>query len=275
MAKGPDLRLMCVLAHPDDESLGFGGALALSARLGVQTSVITATRGEKGRFGDGSTSPHPDVVGRAREQELFAAARELGVEDVHILGYPDGGLDQVEPLEAIGTIAGHIRRVRPHVVLTFAPDGAYGHPDHIAISQFTAAAITCAADPTFTLAADDSSHAPHRVSKFYFLAWSRSKWEAYEAALKTLTSKVDGQVRRAVPWPDWSITTVLDTSSVWPTVWRAVSCHQTQMAIYANLATLSEAHHRGLWGTQEYYRVFSTVNGGRARETSLFEGLRP
>ena len=63
-------------------------------------------------------------------------------------------------------------------------------------------------------------------------------------------------------------------TTVWTTAWRAVSCHQTQMSIYARLGELSEEHHRALWGTQEFYRVFSCVNGGRARETDLLEGLR-
>ena len=76
------------------------------------------------------------------------------------------------------------------------------------------------------------------------------------------------------PWPDWAITTVLDTSEVWSTVWRAVSCHKTQMTIYRKLEALPEEHQRSLWGTQEFYRVFSTVNGGRTQESDLFEGLR-
>ena len=73
---------------------------------------------------------------------------------------------------------------------------------------------------------------------------------------------------------EWAVTTVLETSDVWDTVWRAVCCHQTQMAIYGKLEHLSTEHHRALWGTQEYYRVFSIVNGGRTIETDLFEGLR-
>src|SRR6478735_911068 len=98
----PSLRLMAVLAHPDDESLGVGGILARYAREGVDVSVLTATRGQSGRY--------------------------------H--GHPPGD-------------ARHPRRVRPDVVVTFGPEGAYGHPDHIAISQFTSAAIVAAADAHF------------------------------------------------------------------------------------------------------------------------------
>jgi len=263
---------MCVLAHPDDESLGTGGALATCAAQGVATYLVTATRGERGRFGDGSESPGPDIVGRAREAELRAAAVELGVRDVRLLDYPDGALAAVDPAEAIEKIVGHLRRVRPQVVITFGPDGAYGHPDHIAISQLATAAIACAADPSFGTASAIGE--PHRVSKLYFIAWSAKKWAAYQAALRRLVITVDGVERQVVPWPDWAITTVIDTSAVWPAVWRAVSCHKTQMAIYAKLQALSEEHQASLWGTQEFYRVFSSVNGGRATETDLFEGLR-
>jgi LmbE family N-acetylglucosaminyl deacetylase len=263
---------MCVLAHPDDESLGTGGTLAQYAAEGVATYLVTATRGERGRFGDGRESPGLDIVGRTREAELLAAAGELGLSDVRLLDYPDGALHTVDPAAAIEKIAGHLRRVKPQVVITFGPEGGYGHSDHIAISQLTTAAIVCAADPSF--GGQASIDEPHRVSKLYFIAWSAKKWAAYQAALRTLVFTVDGEARQAVPWLDWAITTVIDTSRVWPAVWRAVSCHKTQMSIYSQLAALPDDHQRALWGTQEFYRVFSTVNGGRAKESDLFEGLR-
>ena len=267
-----ELRLMCVLAHPDDESLGTGGVLAKCAAEGVATYLVTATRGERGRFGDSTESPGPDIVGKAREAELLAAATELGLREVRFLDYPDGALDQVDTAEAIEKIAGHLRRVRPQVVITFGPEGAYGHPDHIAISQLTTAVIVCAADPSFGL--QQALGEPHRVAKLYFIAWSQKKWSAYQAALRKLVVNVDGEERQAAPWPDWAITTLIDTSLVWPAVWRAVSCHKTQMAVYRKLEELSDEHQRSLWGTQEFYRVFSDVNGGRVQESDLFEGLR-
>src|SRR4051812_27235724 len=109
---------MCILAHPDDESLGTGGTLATCATSGVETYVVTATRGERGRFGEGPDRPAPEVVGRTREAELMAAAKELGVRDVQILGYPDGALDTIDPVAAQVAIATHLIRVRPHVVIT-------------------------------------------------------------------------------------------------------------------------------------------------------------
>ena len=263
-------KLLGVLAHPDDESLGFGGALAKYAAEGVETFVVTATRGEAGRFGAAGKGHDPAEVGRVREAELRAAAKVLGVSEVSILGYPDGKVDKVEPAVATREIASHIRRIRPDVVVTFGPEGAYGHPDHIAISQFATAAAMCAADPEYR--ADDA--AAHRVAKFYYMAWGSEKWAAYQAALRKLTIMVDGVERQATPWPEWALTTLIDTKEVWRTVWDAVCQHETQMSIYEKLGELSSEQQMALWGSQEFYRGFSTVNGGREVERDLFEGLR-
>jgi len=268
-----DLRLLCALAHPDDESLGMGGTLARYGREGVSTHIVTATRGERGRFGDAAVRPPAAEVGRVREEELRQAARRLGVHDVQLLDYMDGELDSVDPGEAAAKIAVHIRRVRPQVVVTFGPEGAYGHPDHIAISQFATAAIVLAADAAFQ-GDPNADAASWRVSKLYYMEWSRAKWAAYQAALKDLKIKVDDVERRVTPWPDWAITTRFDASEHWPTIWQAVQCHKTQMSIYEKLEHLPEEHHRAIWGTQEFYRVFSTVNGGRRPESDLFCGLR-
>jgi LmbE family N-acetylglucosaminyl deacetylase len=271
------LRLMAVLAHPDDESLGFGGTLAKYASEGVDTYLVTATRGESGRYrGRGLDAQHPGplALGKIREAELRAAVSVLGIRELSLLDYCDGALDRTNPREAVGRIVRHLRRLRPHVVVTFGPEGAYGHPDHIAVSQFTAAAIVAAADPAFGEDAD-TPFPPHAVSKLYYLAWPESTWAGYQEAFKKLTSKVDGVERQAVPWPDWAITTVVDTRELWPTVWKAVLCHESQIAAFERLKDLLPEHHEALWGRQSFYRVFSTVNGGRQRETDLFEGISP
>ncbi|MCC6393130.1 MAG: PIG-L family deacetylase [Bryobacterales bacterium] len=269
-------KLLAVLAHPDDESLGFGGTLAKYAAENVDTYLVTATRGERGRFGAAGKSANIEEVGRVREAELRAAAAVLGVREVSVLGYPDGGVDQVDSRTAVRDILSHIRRIRPDVVVTFGPDGAYGHPDHIAISQFTTAAAMCAADASYRMdiGSDTGALEPHSVAKLHCLAWRNDKWEAYQAAFRKLTSIVDGVPRQATPWPDWAVTTEIDTASYWPTVWKAVCCHQTQMSIYERLETLSEEQQKMLWGSQQFYRLYSSVNGGRKLETDLFEGLR-
>lgn len=267
-------KLLCVFAHPDDESLGMGGTIARYAAEGVEIHLLCATRGERGRFGDAPEKPPPDVVGRTREVELWNAARTLGIRGVTFLNYMDGFLDRAEPRQAIRRIVHEIRRRRPDVVVTFAPDGAYGHPDHIAISQFTTAAVTAAADPSYSWDEQWSMNgSAHRVSKLYYLAWGKEKWDAYQAALKRLVSKVDGVERQANPWPAWAITTRVDATPYWRRAWEAVCCHRTQMSVYRELEKLPVAVHEQLWGRHEFYRAFSLVNGGRQVETDLFEGL--
>src|SRR5205085_2318628 len=104
-------------AHPDDESLGIGGTLAKYAADGVETFLVSATRGDGGRYGnDRPGDPgHPGraALGTIREAELRAAASVLGVRDVALLDYRDGELDRADPREAIAAIAEHLRRVQP------------------------------------------------------------------------------------------------------------------------------------------------------------------
>jgi LmbE family N-acetylglucosaminyl deacetylase len=268
------LRLMAILAHPDDESLGLGGLIAKYVSEGVEVSLVTATRGEGGRFGphrDGPEHPGRDRLGQIREAELRCAAAALGVRDVSLLGYPDGRLDQADPVEAIERIAEHVRRVRPQVVVTFPPDGGYGHPDHIAICQFATAAMVAAAQPPRT---GIGGAPPHAVAKLYYFVANEAEWRAYEESIKKLTSVVDGVERQAAPWPDWEVTTMIDTRAHWPTVWKAVSCHVSQMSVYEKLKNLSPQGHEALWGSRALYRAYSLVNGGRRNESDLFEGLR-
>jgi len=262
------LKLMCVLAHPDDESLGTGGILAKYVAEGIEAELVVATRGERGWTGHASEYPGPAELGRIREAELRAAMGELGVRGLSLLPYIDGDLDQADPAEATARIAHELRRFRPDVVVTFGPDGAYGHPDHIAISQLTTAALIEAA------AAPGSGLAAHCVSKLYFLAADRELGRLWNRYFGSLVMAVDGVERTPVAWPDWAITTRVDARDHWQAVWRAVACHRSQLPNYDLLAALSADEHRLLWGRQTYYRAFSAVNGGRATETDLFAGLR-
>jgi LmbE family N-acetylglucosaminyl deacetylase len=264
-------RLMCVLAHPDDESLGNGGTLAKYAAEGIETFLVTATRGEHGWQGAAADYPGPDALGATREAELRAAAEVLGLREVQFLDYIDGQLDQAAPSEAIAKIAAHLRRVRPQVVLTFGPEGAYGHPDHIAISQFTTAAIMAAADPAYRVA---GGAGPYSVAKLYYLMISPALAEAYTGVFGDLVMPVDGISRRIVVNQDWSVTARLDTSRYQDTVWRAVFCHTSQLPAYSRLEQIPEQYQQAIWRECSYYRVFSLVNGGRAVEHDLFAGLR-
>jgi LmbE family N-acetylglucosaminyl deacetylase len=263
------LRLLAIFAHPDDESLGAGSTLAQYAAEGVEVHLICATKGERGWTGSEKDNPGLQKLGNLREKELHAAAQALGITQVYFLDYVDGDLDLAPEMEAIDKIAGLIREIRPHVVLSFGPDGIYGHPDHIAISQFSQAACVRAADVLF-----DHPHATHTVSKFYFMVIEKELAVNYAKVFGDIRMNIDGVDRTVSAWEDWAVTTIIDGSKYWRTVLEAVNCHQTQIAIYGDLNELSEEKSIQLWGKRTYYRVFSFVNGGRKQESDLFEGLR-
>lgn len=264
-------KLLCSMAHPDDESLGTGGILARYAAEDVEVSLITGTRGERGWTGAPEDNPGLTKLGEIRTAELLNAAKVLGIREVNFLDYIDGDLDQAEPQAAIRKIVGHLRRIRPQVVVTFDQYGAYGHPDHIAISQLTTSAIVAAATSDYI---DEAQQPPHQVQKLYFMAYTAADEAIYEDAFGKLMMTIDGEDRGTVGWPGWALTTRVDTAAYWPQVWQAVQCHCSQLPNYGVLENLSDQQHKQLWGTSTFYRVFSLVNGGRELEDDLFAGLR-
>jgi LmbE family N-acetylglucosaminyl deacetylase len=266
------LKLLCVLAHPDDETLGCGGLIAWSVAHDIDVYLICATRGERGWAGRAEDDPGLAVLGRIREAELREAARVLGIHEVILLDYTDGDLDRAAPAEAIGQIAYHVRRLQPQVVVTFDCFGAYGHPDHIAISQFTHAALVCAADQSYR---DPGDQPPYRVAKLYWQVDAQNFADQLMPIFGgTISMPVDGETRRWTPFPEWSITTRLDARAHWQTVRRAVQCHRTQLPTLPDLDELSDEQHQMFWGQPTLYRVYSFVNGGRGVERDLFAGLR-
>jgi len=265
------LRLMCVLAHPDDESMGTGSTLAKYYAEGVETYLVAATRGEKGWTGSEADNPGPAALGKIRQAELLAAAQVLGLRQVYFLDYIDGELDQVDSAEAVQKITRYLRLVRPQVVITFGPDGNYGHPDHIAISQYTTAATVCAADVEY---ADREKLPPHRVSKLYYITDTRQMWEDIEEIIGEIHMPVDGVVRKPVLWEEWAITARINGDQYWRQALKAVLCHQSQIDDFGDLSRLTDDQNRRLWGDRTYYRAYSLVNGGRNHEDDLFAGLR-
>ena len=260
----PTASILLIAAHPDDETLGFGGTIAMYARRGVATYVVTATDGQQGWFGEQEQYPGADRLGQIRIRELNRATRLLGACSVTSLGYMDGELARAPRLELIETLAAQIRRLRPEVVLTFGPDGMYGHPDHVAISQATTAAVVQAA------ATGGSGGPAHQVQKLYYRAPSADYMARYEQAFGCLEMEIDGETRGSDALPDWRISATLDTSEVWEQVKTAALRHQSQVP--ANLAALSDEQHRALWGVQEYQLAMSLVESGE-REEDLLEGI--
>jgi len=167
--------LLSVLAHPDDESFGMGGTLALYAQRGWDVYLICATRGEAG-----SVDPHHlegfNSIAELREGELRCAAQHLGLKNVFFLDYHDSGMPGMEanqhpqaqinaPIEEVAAkVVKTIRELRPDVVVTFDPIGGYRHPDHIHIHKATVLAFEKAADASFA----PKAGTPFQPGKLYF-----------------------------------------------------------------------------------------------------------
>jgi LmbE family N-acetylglucosaminyl deacetylase len=237
----------------------------------VETHLVCATRGERGWFESEGPNPGLDGVARIREAELRCAAENLGLDEVSLLDTIDGEVDQARPEEIIGKLVSHIRRIKPQVVVTFGPDGAYGHPDHIALSQFTNGALVCAADRNFV---DAQVQPPHRVLKFYYMVDSVDIVNMANEAFGGISMEIDGVRRSHVGWEDWQITTRLDNNAYMDRVRQAILCHKSQLPGFGPLAEWPVAKLAEMFGTGYFYRAFSLVNGGREVETDLFAGLR-
>jgi LmbE family N-acetylglucosaminyl deacetylase len=163
-----------VLAHPDDESFGMGGTLALYAAQGIQTHLVCATRGEAGDI-DPQHMQGFDSAAELREGELRCAAGVLGLSSVHFLGYRDSGMPgsthnqhpkaliNAPTSDVAASISHYIRHLRPQVIVTFDPIGGYKHPDHIKVHEATLQAYHAAANEKI-----DDGQPPHQADKLYY-----------------------------------------------------------------------------------------------------------
>lgn len=130
--------LAAVFAHPDDESFGCAGAMALARDADAPVRLLVATRGEAGTP-DGT--PDEELV-LTREEELRAAARAIGLDEVTMLeGYADGGVADRPFEQLVQEIAIWLAARRPQAVVTFGPHGVTGHPDHIVVGNATRWAV--------------------------------------------------------------------------------------------------------------------------------------
>lgn len=137
----PDLgTILSVWAHPDDESYSCAGLMASAVQAGNRVVCVTATRGELGST-DPFRWPPGESLAEVRTKELAACLGEIGVTEHHWLGYPDGGCADIDEAEAVARLRALVDEVRPDTVLTFGPDGGTYHPDHMAVSRWTTAAL--------------------------------------------------------------------------------------------------------------------------------------
>jgi len=182
----PPLSLLTVHAHPDDESSKGAGSVAMYAAQGVRTTLVCCTGGEEGDILNPAMD-RPEVrdnLHEVRLDELAAAAKVIGYDQVTLLGYRDSGMPDTEPNahpdafanapleEAVGRLVEIIRRDRPQVVVTYGDDQqGYPHPDHIRVHEITIPAFEQAGDADAFPELGD----PWQPSKLYYTMWSRSR----------------------------------------------------------------------------------------------------
>jgi LmbE family N-acetylglucosaminyl deacetylase len=146
LALGGRCRLLGVFAHPDDETFCAGGTFVRYAEQGAEIMVVSATRGQAGQIRDAAAGTRRTIA-VVREAELRLACERLGITNVRCLDHVDGTLADADFPALVGEVAEVIGEFGPDVVITFGPDGGYGHPDHVTISAVTTAACQQAAGP--------------------------------------------------------------------------------------------------------------------------------
>jgi len=273
--------IMGIFAHPDDESFGMAGTLARATMQGHPAAIVCATRGEVGEIADPALAT-PENLGQVREGELRAACAAVGVHDVSFLDYIDGQLANADEQEAVGRIVSHIRRFRPAVVATFAANGGYGHPDHMAIHRYTLAAIAAAADPTRYPEQLAAGLAPHRVRKVYFTAFPRERMLALaEEARKQGQDFVPGGDAGTIPLeemgtPEAEITTVVTLNDAeFAAKLQSMRAHATQMPSDSPFAQATPEQMREFMGSETSVLVPPPISDRAypTPEDDIFAGL--
>jgi LmbE family N-acetylglucosaminyl deacetylase len=275
-------RLLAVFAHPDDETFGAGGTLALYARRGVEVHLVCATRGELGEAPPGWKG-FP-TIGAMRESELQCAASVIGLAGVHFLGYRDSGMPgspdnlhsqalAAAPLEETArAVARHIRRLRPQVVITFDPIGGYRHPDHIAAHRATVEAFRMAADPGWY----PEDGAPFSPQKLYFHTFPRGfmRWAARILPWIGLDPRRFGKNKdidiTALAGVDYPVHAKIDIRPVLEVKQKASACHSSQGG--GRMAPFQKWFSRLFGGVEIYMRAFPQPLPGQVEE-DLFAGV--
>ena len=161
------LRLMCITAHPDDEAGGFGGSLRLYHDRGMETCIVCLTPGQAATHRGGAASDQE--LAALRRKEFAAACEILKVSHGIVLDYPDGQLHRQDLYKVVCELTLHVRRFRPHVLITFGPDGSVtGHTDHSMASVFATLAFHWAGRSNRYPDQISGEITPHRAQKLYY-----------------------------------------------------------------------------------------------------------
>ena len=167
------LRILGVYAHPDDETFCIGGTLAKYTAAGAQAMVVSFTQGEAGQIREASAATRR-TLGEVRANELHQACQQLGVQQIVCLEYGDGKLKDIPQVELVANIVQIIREFKPDVVFTFDETGAYGHPDHIAISKATTEACWQAGNENIYTEQVANGLLPHTPARLYHSLFPQS-----------------------------------------------------------------------------------------------------
>lgn len=281
----PAHTLLAVLAHPDDETFGMGGTLALHARRGDNVYLVCATRGEVGTV-DPEHMRNFKSIAELRESELRCAAEHLGLKEVFFLGYRDSGMpgtpDNQHPDaqvahsvdEVAGKVVKYIRELKPDAVLTFDPIGGYRHPDHIHIHQATVLAFERADDPSF----HPESGAPFKPRALYFQVFPR-QFLRMATRLMPLVGIDPSRFGRnkdvdlkALVDVDFPVHVRVDTRSVSDVAQAAALCHASQGGGQMRSGVMGFVR-RMIGDREEYMRAYPPVQNGRRLGGDLLKGV--
>jgi LmbE family N-acetylglucosaminyl deacetylase len=267
------LTLMTVFAHPDDEAFGSGGTLTRYAAEGVDVHLVTATRGEAGesRIPEANRANMPFV----RERELRCACETFGINPPHFMDYLDGQLPIVHQGQAVAKLTRIIREIKPQVILTFGPDGGYGHYDHIVVHRWATIAVGLAADPAWFADQLDDTHPLHQVNKLYFRATPEEQLASRSRDGRPAVVMMDGVPFPFVAQRNDEITTSIDVSAYLETKMRGIQCHRTQVGDNSPFVRSMMQTPVPTWVSHETFILArSTMDRPTGIETDLFVGLR-
>ena len=266
--------LLAVFAHPDDEAFGTGGTLTKYAALGCDVYLVTATRGEAGQIARPELATEENLA-EVRERELRCACEVYGIRPPILLGYVDGQLTIVHQGQAVRKLVRIIGELKPQVLLTFGPDGIYGHYDHLAVHRWASIAVDMAADPDCFPDLLEAQREPHRVSKVYFRAMAQDQLDARAHNGVPPAVMMDGVPFRFVGRSRDEITTVIDISAHATSKLRGIQCHRTQLSRDNPYAGAPETVlEMPLFLQETYVLSQSTVGWPTGVETDLLARLR-
>jgi LmbE family N-acetylglucosaminyl deacetylase len=218
------LTLVAIFAHPDDEAFGSGGTLTRYANEGVDVHLVLATRGEAGRSVNAAVVP-TQPMSLLREQELRCACNCFGIKQLHLLNYMDGQTTLVPVSEAVFKLVKLLRKLKPQVVISFGPEGIYGHFDHLAVHRWSDAAVT------LTAAADRWPEAgpAHRVAKFYHRAMPQDQVMLLKERIGRDAVLMDGIPFPFVGYSQDAITTMVNVRDYAWAKLAGVRCYASQI----------------------------------------------